>query len=387
LNGSREDRGRAIANTSGALTRIDENTYSVQSQFCSGAYTVVSTETGWSCGCPDHTYRAVKCKHIYAVEFSQGFRNVVQSGTTISPVEFSQCRYCGSPDVVKNALRHNKYGDIQRFKCSDCSKRFSVNLGFERMKSSPQAITQAMQLFFTGESLRGVQKFLRLQGVNVSHVAVLKWIRKYVGLMSVYLEKMTPKLSETWRADELYVKMKGNMKYLFAMMDDETRFWIAQEVADSKERHQPKGLFYQGLKMTNGRAPAVLITDGLPSYHYAFKKVFAWKTTPTKKPIHKREIAFDGGVHNNKMERMNGEIRDREKVMRGLKNMDTPVLKGLQIYHNFVRPHEALHGQTPSERAGIKVEGGDRWLTLIQNASVEGRASKHYQSPPKGGFR
>ncbi len=227
-----------------------------------------------------------------------------------------------------------------------------------------------MQLYFTGESLRGVQKFLRLQGVDVSHVAVLKWIRKYVGLMGVYLDKMSPKLSETWRADELYVKVKGNMKYLFAMMDDETRFWIAQEVADSKERHQPKGLFYQGLKMTNGSAPETLITDGLPSYHYAFKKVFAGRTTPTRRPVHKREIAFAGGVHNNKMERMNGEVRDREKVMRGLKSVDTPILKGLQIYHNFVRPHEALNGQTPSERAGIKIEGGDKWLTLIQNASL-----------------
>jgi len=42
------------------------------------------------------------------------------------------------------------------------------------------------------------------------------------------------------------------------------------------------------------------------------------------------------------MERMNGEIRDREKVMRGLKRKDTPILKGIQIYHNFIRPHEAL---------------------------------------------
>jgi putative transposase len=39
---------------------------------------------------------------------------------------------------------------------------------------------------------------------------------------------------------------------------------------------------------------------------------------------------------------MNGEIRDREKVMRGLKRQDTPILKGYQIYHNYLRPHEAL---------------------------------------------
>lgn len=58
-----------------------------------------------------------------------------------------------------------------------------------------------------------------------------------------------------------------------------------------------------------------------------------------------------------------------ETVRHALKNMDTPILKGLQIYHNFIRPHESLNGDTPAERAGIKVEGQDRWLTLIQNAS------------------
>ncbi len=69
------------------------------------------------------------------------------------------------------------------------------------------------------------------------------------------------------------------------------------------------------------------------------------------------------------MERMNGEVRDREKVMRGLKRTDTPILKGYQLFHNFIRPHEALDGDTPADRAGIKVEGENKWLTIIQNAS------------------
>jgi transposase-like protein len=34
--------------------------------------------------------------------------------------------------------------------------------------------------------------------------------------------------------DELFLKVKGSMKYLYAMMDEQTRFWIAQEVADTK---------------------------------------------------------------------------------------------------------------------------------------------------------
>jgi hypothetical protein len=41
----------------------------------------------------------------------------------------------------------------------------------------------------------------------------------------------------------------------------------------------------------------------------------------------------------------------------------------MQIYHNYVRPHEALDGKTRAEVAGIKVQGENKWLTLIQNAS------------------
>ncbi|MGC2425840.1 MAG: hypothetical protein WA421_02290 [Nitrososphaeraceae archaeon] len=67
------------------------------------------------------------------------------------------------------------------------------------------------------------------------------------------------------------------------------------------------------------------------------------------------------------MERFNGEARDREKVMRGLKKKDSPILTGYQIFHNYVRPHMGLNGMTPAEMCGIKIEGQNKWLTLIQN--------------------
>ena len=84
---------------------------------------------------------------------------------------------------------------------------------------------------------------------------------------------------------------------------------------------------------------------------------------------HVADIRLSGQVHNNKCERQNGEWRDREKVMRSLKREDSPVLKGMQIHHNFIRPHMGLHGRTPAEVAGIKVEGENKWLTIIQNAA------------------
>jgi hypothetical protein len=69
------------------------------------------------------------------------------------------------------------------------------------------------------------------------------------------------------------------------------------------------------------------------------------------------------------MESVNGEIRDRESVMRTLEKGSSPILEGYQIFHNYIRPHMALEGNTPSEVAGIEVRGKNKWITIIQNAS------------------
>ena len=361
----RSERGRRICDLGNQVRRLDDNTYAVKSQTGKGEYEVRATEAGWLCSCPDSTYRGEKCKHIFAVEFSRKIRTEVELGV-LAPFETAEaCIYCGSAHVVKDGQRHNKSGSIQKFNCLDCGKYFTINIGFERMKHNPKAITTALQLYFSGESLRSTQRSLRLLGVEVSHKTVWKWIQKYIGLMEKHLDKITPQVSDTWRADEIWVSIKGDMKYVFAIMDDETRFWLAQEVADSKFTHDARNIFRMG-KERAGKTPRTMITDGLNAYVKAFNKEYYTYRSP---PTHIREISLRGRIHNNKMERMNGEIRDREKTMRGLKVKDTPILKGIQIYHNFVRPHESLNGKTPADLAGIKVQGENKWLTLIQNAS------------------
>jgi transposase-like protein len=113
--------------------------------------------------------------------------------------------------------------------------------------------------------------------------------------------------------------------------------------------------------------PMTFITDGLPAYHDAYKKEFLTLKNP--KTVHIKNITVRGNKNNNKMERFNVEVRDREKTMRGLKKADTPILSGYQIFHNYIRPHEGLNGKTPAEACGITIQGKNKWLTLIQNAS------------------
>jgi hypothetical protein len=57
------------------------------------------------------------------------------------------------------------------------------------------------------------------------------------------------------------------MKYLYALMDDQTRFWIAQEVADTKNTADVRPLFQLGQQIAE-KLPKTLITDG----HRTFTK-------------------------------------------------------------------------------------------------------------------
>lgn len=170
---SREERGQIIAKLDSQIKRIDENTYEVLSQSGCGKYEVLNTSLGWMCQCPDHIYRGTKCKHIHAVIFSQSLRAKV-AVKHIEPIaNLSECMYCGSPNIVKDGIRKNKSGKLQIYQCKDCHKFFTFNIGFERMKHNPQAITTAMQLYFSGESLRNTSESLKLLGVEVSYRTIL----------------------------------------------------------------------------------------------------------------------------------------------------------------------------------------------------------------------
>jgi putative transposase len=367
----REERGKEIAADQGQVFRVTDHAYKVRSQSSNGFYNVLDTEIGWKCDCPDHKFRGTRCKHIWAVAISLGIRQQVKKNLVLEPIVVKGCPFCQSLNIKKSGIRHNKSGDIQRFACKDCTKIFSINIGFERMKHNPQAVTTAMQLYFSGESLRNTQRSLRLIGVEVSHQTVSNWITKYSRIMKAYADNIKPEVSATWRADEVWIKVKGDLKYLFALMDDETRYWIAQEVADSKDTYDTRELF-KDAKAIAGKRPETLITDGLRSYHDAYNDVFYQSSNP--KTQHINAIKLKGDMNNNKMERINGEIRDREKTMRGLKKKDTPILQGMQLFHNYIRPHEGLEGKTPAEACGIEIKGDNKWITLIQNASQKAKA-------------
>jgi hypothetical protein len=95
-----------------------------------------------------------------------------------------------------------------------------------------------------------------------------------------------------------------------------------------------------------------------------------------------REPVADGGfslcpvagvgkphANNNRVERLNGTLRERVKVQRGWKSYQTPLVEGQRIAYNFVKPHMVLEGQTPSQAAGLAPKG---WRELLEKALATG---------------
>jgi transposase InsO family protein len=74
------------------------------------------------------------------------------------------------------------------------------------------------------------------------------------------------------------------------------------------------------------------------------------------------------------VERSHGTIRQRNKVMRRLDDMITAqtMMDGLRIYYNFIRPHTALNGRTPAQKANVESDE-TKWMVLIKKASQHQR--------------
>ena len=365
----REERGKWIANRPDQIVRLDDHAYRIRSQSSDKWYDVLSTESGSTCSCPDHQYRHVCCKHIHAVEISKRMREAVQETVVIRQADPGRCKFCDSANIIRKG---RVSGGKQQFGCKDCGRRFRQNLGFEKKQSTPEQITMAVDLVLSGLSGRKTAATLRSMGVDITYKTVQRWAAEYVGLMDRFMDSIRPQVGEDWRTDEIYMDIKGNRKFLFAMLDSQTRFWLAEMVATHKGNDDVAPMFEKARQLA-GKVPARLISDGAANFAHAHKKQYAAKNFLHKKSEHVRHIHMAGDMNNNAMESFNGNtVRLREDAVRGLKKDDSPILTGLRLYHNFVRPHLGLaDGQTPGEAAGITIEGRNKWLTMIQAAAKE----------------
>jgi len=115
------------------------------------------------------------------------------------------CSNCNSNNVIKWCKRKTENrGIIQRYKCKDCGKFFTINDGFFRMRNAPQKITLCLDLFYRGVSTRKVQEHLQaFYPHNSSHKSIYKWIVKYAKIIGKFTDKLKVSSSGFVEFDEM----------------------------------------------------------------------------------------------------------------------------------------------------------------------------------------
>jgi len=78
------------------------------------------------------------------------------------------CPQCQSEKIIKSGILN----DRQRYKCKSCNYHFTVNKLGKRIDQ--YYVTKALQLYLEGISYREIERIL-----GVSHVTVMKWVRKH----------------------------------------------------------------------------------------------------------------------------------------------------------------------------------------------------------------
>jgi putative transposase len=172
--------------------------------------------------------------------------------------------------------------------------------------------------------------------------------------------------------------VNGNLRHLWNLMDHGTRFLLAIQVTKRKGGSEARCLLRHSLSRKADKK-INLISDGLASYSQAVRALRRERFQIK----HSQDRGLIQHNNNNRIERLNGSVRERFKTMRGLDSDESSsdFARGFASYYNYIRPHSALGGRTPAEAAGIgRVQQKNRWLDPIRRAKREAE-SPGRQSP------
>ncbi|MFH0954816.1 MAG: DDE-type integrase/transposase/recombinase [Candidatus Micrarchaeota archaeon] len=352
-----------------------ENVYLVPSQSTECAYSVVENWDKWVCSCADWKYRhdAIgDCKHILYLKYWREMKDYLFKTGAFEALEVMyekpSCPCCGSFQIKGHGQRKNKGEAKQRFKCLSCSKTFIQHAEFRGLKGQAKTVTACMDLYFKGCSLRKIQDHLKqFYGVEVHHETIRRWINKFMAHIKKHTDQFQAQTSKTWHVDELKYKNKQEWNWVWNVMDADSRFLLATNVTDARYTKDARTVFRKAKEATPYQ-PEFITSDGLPSYRHAIEKEF--RTLKNRNTKHIAGVGIRSRIHNNKVERLHGTMRERLKVQRGLQSHKTTSvnMENFRTYYNFLRPHQALNGKTPAELADIKIPiyGKNKWLSMIK---------------------
>jgi len=268
-----------------------------------------------------------------------------------------RCKHCDSLNVVK----FGSYNGVPRYWCKDCKRKFIANNVLPNMKTPVEQISTAVAMYYDGISLEAISRQLtHIYGSYTSDATVYDWITRFTKDAIKIADNYKPNVGGKWIADETVILVNGQKYWLFDVLDSRTRFLLASHLVKARTVENVQSVMREAYQKAD-RLPKVILTDGLNSYVEGIRLTFGDKVK------HVQTKPFTEGTNTNLIERMQGTIKGRTKVMRGLKKLDSAelFLDGFLVNYNYFRPHDSLDGKTPAEVADSKFPY-ESWLSLIR---------------------
>lgn len=279
------------------------------------------------------------------------------------------CKYCGSPNVTK----FGTFQGIQRYWCKGCKRKFADNRALPTMKTPIEHISTALSCYFGGMPLDAIQRHLQQQyNAYYTEMGIYNWIRRFSQEAVDRVKDFQPVVGDTWVADETVLKVGGRNIWFFDVIDEKTRYLLASRLAESRTVKEA-ALVMNEAKRKAGKSPKRIITDKLAAYIDGIELVFGADTK------HVQGKPFTDINSTNVIERFHGTLKDRTKVIRGFKNMDTARLltQAWLVHYNFFKEHETLGNIPPAVKMGAtpvkdwaEVVSGTKTLPPIKPAML-----------------
>lgn len=244
------------------------------------------------------------------------------------------------------------HGGDQRYECKSCGRKFRRPDHYAEGRRFPiQQVGLALQAYFDGLSYRETARNIgRTFGDDPDKSNIYRWVQGYSRGINEATKDLKVSTSDTWVADEILLKTGGKRLWLWNIMDRDSRYLLATHLTPRRNARAAEIVFKKALQVAK-RPPTTVLTDGLPSYIKPIQKVLGPRTR------HIRVQSLDSPVNNNLSERLQGTIRDRDKVLRAMKTRESGqnYLDGWAADYNFFRPHLGLKGHTPAAVAGARI--------------------------------
>lgn len=281
------------------------------------------------------------------------------------------CPKCNSTNIIKWTKRKTQNrGIIQRYKCKDCGKYFTIDDGFFRMRNHPKKITCAIDLFYRGVSTRKVQEhFQAFYPHNSSNVTIYNWVVKYSKMISKFTDKIKINGGQEVQVDEMEYKTKGEKSWFIDSIDSKTRYMVASNFFQKRTTENINVVMKRAKYKTQGNVTTIT-TDGFNAYIKSVKKTFGYNNKTHQFNVHHNvSIACIEGHFNIYIERLHNSIRERTKTFRGFHgSIDSAdsIMKGYEIFYNFIRKHQSLNCCPYELATNIKINNPNKWLGLIE---------------------